>query len=141
MRETGSGETKLANYGSDLDSYSPEHHIYTGIINNRDQDALSKHDPNETLDQISEDDLTVNALQVEDEAKRTAQRRMNGGPSAKFEQPIFIALDLNREFDNVADPIFDTPTAAMAEATIHLMQMPGNAETECITQLTCNVVT
>ena len=81
MRETGSEGTKLANYGSDLDSYSPEHHIYTGIINNRDQDALSKHDPNETLDQISEDDLTVNALQVEDEAKWTAQRRMNGGPN------------------------------------------------------------
>jgi hypothetical protein len=85
VRETGSGETKLANYGLDLDSYSPEHHIYTGTINNRDQDALSKHDPNETLDQISEDDLTVNAPQVEDEARRTAQRRMNGGPSAKSE--------------------------------------------------------
>ena len=50
MRETGSGGTELPDYGSDLDSYSLERHIYMAIINNNDQDALGLHNPNETSD-------------------------------------------------------------------------------------------
>jgi len=48
--------------------------------------------------------------------------------------------DLNREFDNTADEIFNTPIAAMAKATIRLMQLPQNPETERIIQLTRNAV-
>ena len=77
MQETRSGETELADYESDLDSYSPERHIYVTIVNNHDQDVLSQHDPNETPDQISKDDLTTNTAQDEDEARRTAHRRKN----------------------------------------------------------------
>ena len=49
------GGTELVDYGSDLDNYSPEHHIYVTILNEHDQD-----------------DLTTNAPQDEDEARRTA---------------------------------------------------------------------
>ena len=48
--------------------------------------------------------------------------------------------DLNREFDNAGDPIFNTPIAAMAEAIVRLMQLPRNLETEHIIQLTRNAV-
>ena len=60
--ETGSGGTELADYGSDLESYTPEHQVSV-IIPNRQDDAgaPSQHDSNETPDQISEDDLTINA--------------------------------------------------------------------------------
>ena len=145
MRETGSEGTKLANYGSDLDSYSPEHHIYVTILNEHDQDAHNQHDPNETPDQISEDDLTTNTPQDEDEARRIARRRKNERraqcrvPTA--ERAHVNPRDLNQDFDNVVDLIFDTPIAAMAEATIRLMQMPRNVETDRKIQLTRNVVT
>jgi hypothetical protein len=46
--ETGSRGTELADYGSDLDSYTPECHIYVTLLNEQDQDVLSRHDPNET---------------------------------------------------------------------------------------------
>jgi len=32
--------------------------------------------------------------------------------------------DLNREFDNAGDPIFNTPIATVAEVTMRLMQLP-----------------
>ena len=55
-RETGSGGTELADYESDLESYSPE--CLVSVINQQGGGALSHHDPNETADQISEDNLT-----------------------------------------------------------------------------------
>ena len=48
--------------------------------------------------------------------------------------------DLNREFDNVADPIFTTPITAVTEATLRLMQMPQNPQTERIIHLTRHAV-
>ena len=48
--------------------------------------------------------------------------------------------DLNREFDNAADPIFNTPIAAVAEAAMHLMQLPRNPETQRIIKLTLHAV-
>ena len=48
--------------------------------------------------------------------------------------------DLNHEFDNAADAIFNTPIAAMAEAIMRLMQLPQNPETERIIMLTRNAV-
>ena len=48
--------------------------------------------------------------------------------------------NLNRDFDNATDAIFNTPVAAMTEATIRLMQLPRNLETECMIQLTRNAV-
>ena len=50
-RETGSGETVLADYESDLESFSPERLV--SVINQQAGGAPSQHDPNEALDQIS----------------------------------------------------------------------------------------
>jgi hypothetical protein len=55
-RETGSGETFLADYESDLESFSPEHLV--SVINQQGGGAPSHYDPNKALDQISEDNLT-----------------------------------------------------------------------------------
>ena len=114
------------------------------MINRQDGGAPSQHDPNETPDQISEDDLTQNAPQDEDEATRTACRARNqrsGERSARAAERTRINLhDLNREFDNVADPIFTTPITAVTEATLRLMQMPRNPQTERIIQLTRHAV-
>ena len=69
MRGTGSGGTELDDYGSDLESYTPECYIYVTILNEQAQDALIRHDPNETSDQISKDDPIANAPLDEDEAR------------------------------------------------------------------------
>ena len=66
IRETGSGGTELADNRSDLESYTPE--CLVSVINRQDGGAPSQHDPNETPDQISEDDLTQDTPQDEDEA-------------------------------------------------------------------------
>jgi predicted metal-dependent phosphoesterase TrpH len=80
------------------------------ILNEQDQDAHSRHDPNETPDQISEDDLTAYAPQDEDEARRTARRRKNERRAQRRVQAAEHAHvnphDLNQDFDNAADPIF-----------------------------------
>ena len=47
------------------------------MINQQAGGAPSQHDPNEALDQISEDNLTQDAPQDEDEATRTARRARN----------------------------------------------------------------
>src|SRR6185436_6572683 len=74
-RETGSGGTILADYESDLESFSPERLVL--VIIQQPGGAPSQHDPNEALDQISEDNLTQDAPQHEDEATRTARRARN----------------------------------------------------------------
>jgi len=45
-----------------------------------------------------------------------------------------------RNLNNVADPIFRTPIAAMTEATLRLMQMPQNLEMERVIHLAKNAV-
>ena len=48
--------------------------------------------------------------------------------------------NLNNEFNNVADPVFRTPIAAMTEATLRLMTMPRNPEIERVINLAKNAV-
>ena len=72
-RKTGSGETVLADYDSDLESFSPECLVPVII----QQPEASQHDPNEALDQISADNLTQDAPQDEDEATRIARWARN----------------------------------------------------------------
>ena len=123
-RETRPGETVLANFDSDLESFSPER-LVPMIIQ---QPQGSQHDPNETLDQISADNLTQDAPQNEDEATHTARRARNqhkGECRARAaERARLPPRNLNNEFNNIADLVFTTPIAAMTEATLRLMQMP-----------------
>ena len=51
----------LADYESDLESFSPERLV--PMIIQQAGGAPSHHDPNEVLDQISEDNLTQDAPQ------------------------------------------------------------------------------
>src|SRR6185436_6244235 len=88
-RETGSGGTVLADYKSDLGSFSHEHLVPVII---QPGGAPNHHDSNNTLDQISAD-------------------------NAECAQAL-PPRNLNNEFNNVADPIFKTPIAAMTEATL-----------------------
>ena len=48
--------------------------------------------------------------------------------------------NLNNEFNNVANPVFRTPIAAMTEATMRLMQMPQNPNLERVINLAKNAV-
>src|SRR6185369_4755251 len=106
--------------------------------------APSHHDPNEVLDQISADNLTQDAPQDEDEATRTARRARNQRKGERRVQAAERARlpprNLNNEFNNVADPVFRTPIAAMIEATLRLMQMPRNPEMERVIHLTKNAI-
>jgi hypothetical protein len=117
-RETGSGETILADYDSDLESFSHERLVPVII----QQPEASQHDPNEVLDQISADNLTQDAPQDEDEATHTAHRAKNQRKGERRVQAAKCAhlplRNLNNEFNNVADPVFRTPIAAMTEATL-----------------------
>ena len=119
-RETGSGETVLADYESDLESFSPER-LVSGI-NQQGGIAPSHHDPNEALDQISDDNLTQDAPQDEDEATRTARRARNqhkGEHRARAAERAHLPpRNLNNEFNNVTDPVFTTPITAMTEVTL-----------------------
>ena len=100
--------------------------------------------PNEALDQISEDNLTQDAPQDEDEATRTARRTKNQRKGERRAQAAERARlpprNLNNKFSNVTDPVFTTPIAAMTEATLRFMQMPQNPEMERIIHLAKNVV-
>ena len=96
------------------------------------QPEPSQHDPNEALDQISADNLTQDAPQDEDEATSTARRARH---QRKGEHRVQAAecvrlppRNLNNKFNNVTDPVFRTPIAAMTEATLRLMQMPQKSE-------------
>ena len=104
------------------------------VINQQGGGAPSQHDPNETVHQISEDNLTQDAPQDEDEATRTARRARNQRKGEHrvraTERACLPPRNLNNEFNNVADPVFRTPIAAMTEATLRLMQMPQNSEME-----------
>ena len=92
------------------------------MINQRAGGAPSQHDPNKALDQVSEDNLTRDAPQDEYEATRTARRARNQRKGERRTQAAERARlpprSLNNEFNNVADPVFTTPTAAMTEATL-----------------------
>jgi hypothetical protein len=94
------------------------------IPKRQDAGAPSQHDPNETPDQIWEDDLTINTPQDEDQARRTARRARNQRREERrvraAEHARINPRDLNREFDNVADPTFNIHIATMAEATMRL---------------------
>ena len=107
-RETGSGETVLADCESDLESFSPEHLV--SVIKQQRGGAPSQHDPNEALDQISEDNLTQDAPQDEDKATHTAHRARNQRKGERrvraAERARLSPRNLNKEFNNVADPVF-----------------------------------
>ena len=126
----GSGETILADYDSDLESFSPERLVPVII----QQPEPSQHDPNEALDQILADNLTQDAPPDEDEATRTARRARNRRKEERrvhaAERARFPPRNLTNEFNNIADPVFRTPIAAMTEATLRLMTMPRNPEIE-----------
>ena len=106
--------------------------------------APSDHDPNETVDQISADNLTQDAPADEDEATRTARRARNQHKEERrthaAERARIPPRNLNDEFNNVTDPVFRTPIAVMIEATLRLMTMPQNPELERVINLTKNVV-
>ena len=106
--------------------------------------APSQHSPNEALDQISEENLTRDAPQDEDEATRTARRARNqrkGERKARAAKRTRLPpCNLNNEFNNVADPVFTTPIAAMIEAILRLMQMPQNLQMERVIHLAKHAV-
>ena len=113
----------LADYESDLESFSPERLV--SVINQQGGGAPSQHNPNETVDQISEDNLTQDAPQDEDEASCTANKARNqrkGEPRVRAaERARLPPRNLNNEFNNVTNLVFRTPIAAMTEATLRLM--------------------
>ena len=80
------------------------------------------------MDQISTDNLTQDAPADEDEVTRTTHRERNQRKEVRMtraaEHARLPQCNLNNEFNNVADPIFRTPIAAMTEATLRLMTMP-----------------
>ena len=114
------------------------------MIIQQPEGAPSQHNANEALDQISADNLTQDAPPDEDKATRTARRARN---QRKEERRVHAAerarippRNLNNEFNNVADPVFRTPIAAMTEATLRLMMMPQNPEIERVINLAKNAV-
>jgi len=79
--KTGSGGTELADYGLDLETYTPERLV--SVINRQDGGAPRQHDPSETPDQISDDDLTQDAPKMKMKLlKQPAEQEINVGESA-----------------------------------------------------------
>ena len=95
------------------------------MINQPNRGTPSQHDPNEIADQVSEDNLTQDAPQDEDEATRTARRARNQRKGERrvraAERARLPPCNLNNKFNNVADLVFTTLIAAMIESTLRLM--------------------
>ena len=90
-RETGSGGTELADYESDLESYSPERLV--SVINQQGGGAPSHHDPNETADQISEGNLTKTLRKMRMKLlAQLAGQEINVKENAGFELPSELAF-------------------------------------------------
>jgi hypothetical protein len=91
------------------------------VIIQQPEGAPSQHDPNEALDLISADNLTQDAPQDEDEATHTARKarkQRNGKCRVQAAKRARLPpRNLNNDFNNVADPVFRIPIAAMTEAT------------------------
>ena len=67
--------------------------------------------------------------------RRNEERRVHAAERARLPP-----RNLNNEFNNIADPVFRTPIAAMTEATLRLMQMSQNPEMERVLDLAKNAV-
>jgi hypothetical protein len=57
-------------------------------------------------------------------------QRKEEGSTRAAERARILPHNLNNEFNNIADPVFRTPIAAMTEATLRLMTIPQNPEIE-----------
>ena len=67
--------------------------------------------------------------------RRKEERRVHVAERARLPP-----RNLNNKFNNVADPVFKSPIAAMIEATLRLKQMPQNLDLERVINLAKNAV-
>ena len=107
-RGVGARSIVLVDHDSGLDSYSPDRQVFMATEDNGD-----RYDPNEIVDQTSQDELIADAPQEEDEARRNAGRRKNQRWQQRREEVATRARgrpvephDLNGNFAAEEDPIF-----------------------------------
>ena len=100
---------------------------------------------NESLDQISDDELLVNTPQDESQQDREnrrqrnhrrATRRKNATARAQRAPPLRGSRNLRQDLDEAADKAFDSPLINLAEVAILIQALPDTPQNREIQHLT-----
>ena len=104
---------------------------------------------NENLDQISDDELSVNAPQDESQQdkknrrrhnRRRATRRRNATSRAQRAPIQHGPRNLRQDLDEAADNVFDSPLINLAEAAILMQALPDTPQIHEIQRLTMDAL-
>ena len=126
---------------SSSSSYSPEREVFVAI-NEHTPDSPDRHHrrvPREL--EVSDDELTADAPQPENEAQRERRRARNARRAerrrrlAEYVNTGFPVMNLDEAFDAVATRQHNTPFAAAASMDIILRAMPKDKYTALLTNL------
>ena len=125
---------------------TPDRQVYVSL--NGEESALSSQADqyaNESLDQISDDEQSVNAPQDESQQDRDNRRRRNRRRAARRKNTSARAQrapvphgprNLQRDFDEAADNAFCSPLINLAEAAILMQGLLNTLEIRQIQRLT-----
>jgi hypothetical protein len=138
------GDTALVDYSTTHST--PDRQVYVSL--HGEESALgSQADQyaNENLDQISDDELSVNAPQDESQQDRKSWRRRNRRRATRKKNVTARAQrtpaphgprNLRRDLDEAADNAFCSPLINLAEAAILMQALPDTPQIREIQRLT-----
>ena len=125
---------------------TPDRQVYVSL--HGEESALGSQADryaNEVLDQISDDELSVNALQDESQQdkenrrrrnRRRATRRRNATAQAQRVLAPHGPRNLQQDLDKAANKVFDSPLINFAKAAILMQALPDTAQIREIQRLT-----
>ena len=138
------GDTALVDYSTTHST--PDRQVYVSL--HGDESALGSQADryaNESLDQISDDELSVNAPQDEPQQdkesrrqrnRRRVIRRKNATARAQRAPAPHGPRNLQQGLDEAADNAFDSPLINLAEAAILMQALPDTPQIREIQRLT-----
>ena len=142
------GDTALVDYSTTHST--PDRQVYVSL--NREESALGSQADQyaiENLDQISDDELSVNAPQDESQQDRESRRRRNHRRATRRKNATTQAQrapaphgprNLQRDLDEVANSAFCSPLINLAEAAILMQTLPDTPQIREIQLLTTDAL-
>jgi len=138
------GDTVLVDYSTTHST--PDKQVYVSL-HGEESTLGSQADryANETLDQISDDELSVNAPQDESQQNKESRRQRNRHRAIHKKNATARAQrtpaphgprNLQQDLDEAADNAFDSPLINLAEAAILMQALPDTPQIHGIQRLT-----
>ena len=138
------GDTALVDYSTTHST--PDRQVYVSLHGEECAlDSRADQYANENLDQISDDELSVNAPQDESQQDRESRRQRNHRRATRRKNATARAqrapvphgpCNLRRDFDEAADNSFYIPLVNLAEAAMLMQGLPDTPEIRQIQRLT-----